>query len=330
MQESEAEPEHFAWNDQSSDSVPFVSIVTPCFNEEANLPALFSRVRTIMHGLPFSYEHIVIDNASTDSSRSLITAECHSDARVKAIFNMRNYGHIRSPFHGLLQANGDCIIGIASDLQEPPELIPELLSRWTNGAKLVLLRRESASEPAWKQFGRSVFYRILNWMSPYEVIPGATGSGIYDRSVMEYLKALEDPYPFLRGLVSEAGFPIQIVKYHQPSRNGGRSKNNLSTLYDIAMLGFTSSGRVPLRAVSFVGYTIGVVALLTGFYYLLRKLFQWDSFQLGLAPLATGLFFLGSIQLISLGIIGEYVGNIFMRQRRLPLVIEDRRLNFDR
>lgn len=308
--------------------LPLISILTPCFNEEENLPKLFDRVRNVMSGLPVRYEHVVIDNASTDRSRDIIEAECAADPRVKAIFNMRNYGHIRSPYHGLLQVRGKCVISISSDLQEPPELIPELLMRWAAGAKVVLLSRESADERGPKQFARRAYYRLLNWSSSYEIVQGATGAGLYDRAVLEYLKRLDDPYPFLRGLVSEAGFPVEVVKFHQPLRSAGRSKNNLMTLYDMAMLGFTTSSRTLLRAVSLVGYVIGGVSLLTAVYYFIRKLLQWDSFQLGLAPLATGLFLLGAIQIISLGIIGEYIGNIYVRQRRLPLVLEERRINF--
>lgn len=307
----------------------FISVVTPCFNEEENLPELFSRVRNTMKNVDANYEHIVIDNASTDGSRSLISGECETDPRVKAIFNLRSFGHIRSPFHALLQANGDCVISLAADLQEPPELIPDLLERWEKGSKVVLLQRKSAEERGIKQLARQTYYWLLGLMSSHSVVKGATGSGAYARSVIEFLKGLEDPYPYLRGLVIEAGFPVETVSFHQPLRVAGRSSNRFFALYDMAMLGFTTSGRTPLRAVSFIGYAVGLCSLLTAIYFLARKLVSWDSFQLGLAPLAIGLFFLAAVQLISLGIIGEYVGNIFVRQRNIPLVIEESRLNFD-
>jgi len=306
----------------------YLSVVTPCFNEEENLPELFNRIRKVLDPLDLEYEHIVIDNASTDKSREIILEACQRDKRIKAIFNLKNYGHIRSPFHGLLQASGDCVIGLASDLQEPPELIPELLAQWCNGAKVVLLTRKSADERGVKQLARRAYYRTLKLISSHEVVLGATGAGLYDKRAIDYLRSIDDPYPFLRGLVTEAGFPIETVTFHQPLRTAGQSKNQFLTLYDIAMLGFTTSSRLPLRAVSFIGYFIGALSLLTAAYYLVRKLLSWDSFELGLAPLATGLFFVGAIQVISLGIIGEYIGNIFVRQRRLPLVIEERRVNF--
>lgn len=306
-----------------------ISIVTPCYNEEENLRELVSRIRGVMATTDPDYEHIIIDNASTDNSRAVLEAEAALDPHIKLIFNIRNFGHIRSPFHGLLQAHGSCVILLASDLQDPPELIPSLVERWRDGAKVVLLVKEGTEESGMRSWGRRAYYRALNKASDSQLVADATGSGLYDRQVVEYLRKLDDPYPYLRGLVAEAGFPLETVPFFQPLRGRGRTKNNFSTLYDMAMLGFTTHSRTPLRAVTLMGFVLGVVAFIIGCVYLVRKLLDWDSYDLGLAPLTVGVFFLGATQLIALGILGEYIGNIFLRLRKLPLVIEERRTNFD-
>lgn len=315
------------WQESSGE---FVSVVTPCFNEQANLSELITRVRAVMESLDTKYEHIIIDNASTDRSRDILEAEAETDPRLRVIINMRNFGHIRSPFHGIMQASGSCVILLAGDLQDPPEVISELYSRWRDGAKVAMLVKEHTEESGLKALGRRLYYRTLNRISSSELIPDATGAGLYDRSVVEYLRSLDDPYPYLRGLVAESGFSVSRVGFSQPLRRGGRTSNNFASLYDMAMLGFTTHSRTPLRIVSLVGFCFAGLSLVIGFVYLVRKLLDWDAFELGLAPLAVGLFFLGAMQLIALGILGEYIGNIFLRVRRLPLVIEAERINFDR
>lgn len=306
-----------------------VSVVTPCFNEEENLPELLTRVRAVMATLDVDYEHIVIDNASTDGSLTILRDQATKDPRLRVIANIRNFGHIRSPYHGLMQASGACVILLAADLQDPPELIPELYSRWLQGAKVVMLVKHTTEESGLKAGARRLYYRMLNRVSSSELIPDATGAGLYDRAVVEYLRSLNDPYPYLRGLVAESGFPVSRFGFSQPLRRGGRTSNNFASLYDMAMLGFTTHSRTPLRIVSLIGFSFAGLSLLIGFVYLIRKLFDWDAFELGLAPLAVGLFFLGAMQLIALGILGEYIGNIFLRVRGLPLVIESERINFE-
>lgn len=305
-----------------------VSVVTPCFNEESNLRDLIERVRRSVGNSGFDYEHILIDNASTDSSADILREEAARDPRVRVILNVRNFGHIRSPFHAMMQTRGDCVILLASDLQDPPELIPGLLSKWQEGSSVVLLVKESTEESGLMAFCRKTYYRLLRRASATPQIEDATGAGLYDREVIKYLKSLNDPYPYLRGLVAESGFPIARVAFNQPLRKAGKSSNNLATLYDMAMLGFTTHSRTPLRLVSLVGFLFAGVSSVIGIYYFIRKLTDWNSFDLGVAPLAVGLFFFGAVQLISIGIIGEYIGNIFQRIRQLPLVIERERINF--
>ena len=306
-----------------------VSIVTPCYNEESNLAELISRIRSVMATLGVDYEHIVIDNASTDSSMQILRAESARDPRLRVILNVRNFGHIKSPYHALMQARGDCVIIMAADLQDPPEVIPSLYSRWQSGAFIVMLVKETTEESGLKAVGRRIYYRIMNRISDSDLVANATGAGLYDRTVVDYLKSLNDPYPYLRGLVAESGFPVQRVGFDQPLRRGGKSSNNFGSLYDNAMLGFTTHSRTPLRLVSLLGFTFAGLSLLLGLVYFVRKLSDWDSFQLGLAPLSIGLFFFGAVQLIALGILGEYIGNIFLRVRGLPLVVEAERINFE-
>jgi len=305
-----------------------VSVVTPCYNEVENLLELVSRVQTVLKSLDYDFEHIVIDNASTDGSQSLLRELALKHEHLRVIINARNFGHVRSPFHALLQARGDCVILIVADLQDPPELIPTLVSHWEAGFQVAFLVKNETEERGVMRWGRRIYYRLLQRLTTSEIVADATGAGVYDRSVVNYLKQLNDPYPYVRGLIGEMGIPIAKVPFVQPLRVRGRSKSSFAGLYDLAMLGFTTHSRVPLRLASLVGFAIAGLSLLTGVVYLCRKLFDWSSFDLGVAPLAIGLFFLGAVQLISLGILGEYVGNIFLRIRNLPLVVESERINF--
>ncbi len=306
---------------------PLVSIVTPCFNEASAVCELAERIRNSCSLMGIEYEHLIIDNDSTDGTQEKLLELASADVRIKVIFNNSNFGHIRSPNHALLQAQGDAVVLLASDLQDPPELIPDLINRWRAGAEVVFLVKRSSAESRLISLFRKVYYRILGRMTRVPLIPNATGAGLYDRSVIEVLRSVDDPYPYLRGLVVELGYHIETIPFDQPARLSGKSKNGIPQLYDMAMLGFTTYSRTPLRLMSATGFALAALSIIVGGVYLVRKLMNWDSFDLGLAPIAVGLFFLGAIQLICLGILGEYVGNIFLHVRRHPLVIERERIN---
>lgn len=314
-----------------SDTRPaFLSIVTPTYNERENVDELVSRVRAACALLPIQYEHIVIDNQSTDGTWNALLQLAARDDRLKLIRNERNYGHVRSPYHGLLQASGDAVILLASDLQDPPELIVHLVEKWQLGSKVVFLVKRSSAEARWLSLVRSLYYRALGKITSAPLVPDATGAGLYDRSVIELLASLNDPHPYLRGLVVELGYPIAQVPFDQPRRERGKSKNGLGSLADLALLGFSTHSRAPLRFMSIVGFCLAALSLLVGILYGIRKLLDWDSFDLGLAPIAVGLFFLGAVQLVCFGILGEYIGNIFTYVRKHPLVVEAERVNFDK
>lgn len=306
-----------------------ISVVTPVFNEADNLVELVQRVRKVCVSLEVRYEHLVIDNNSSDGSFDVLRALAQTDPNLKVIRNLANYGHIRSPFYGMLQASGEAVIAIPSDLQTPPEVIPQLVNRWNNGGLVVLLQRTASGEGRFKSWVRSTYYMMLRRISGVSLIPNATGEGLYDRSVLEVLRKLDDPNPFVRGLVAQLGFPISTVEFVQEPRRYGESKNGWRSLFDIGLLGLSSLSRTPLRLISIVGIGSALLSLVVALVYLIRKLLDWDAFELGLAPIAVGLFFLASVQLAAIGLLGEYVGNIFDFARRHPLVLERQRINFD-
>lgn len=308
---------------------PEISVVTPTYNEVDNIHELVQRVRNTLESMKVEYEHIVIDNCSTDGTIAELRSLTAEDNRLRVIVNESNFGHVRSPFHGLLQARGRAVVVIASDLQDPPECIPELVLEWQKGYKVVFLVRRTSSEGRLMTRLRGLYYSALTALSTTPQVPHATGAGLYDREVVETLRRLNDPYPYVRGLVSELGYDVGRVGFDQPARSRGESKNGIGSLYDLAMLGLTTNSRAPLRAMSLVGFVLAALSFLVGVVYLVRKLIAWESFDLGLAPIAVGLFFLGATQLICLGILGEYVGNIFVQVRRHPLVIERERINFE-
>lgn len=307
---------------------PLVTILTPVFNEVGNLEELVRRVRKVCRDNDVCYEHLVIDNHSTDGSYELLQELARADTSLKVIRNLSNYGHIRSPYYGLLQSAGKASIAIASDLQTPPEVIPALLDKWRDGAMIVFLKRDSPGENRLKASIRSLYYSLLSRLSDVPLVPNATGEGLYDSQVIAVLRQLPDPNPFLRGLVAQLGFPIETVPFAQQRRQSGESKNSWFALFDIGILGVSSLSRTPLRMISAVGFTSALVSLSAALFYLVRKLLDWDAFELGLAPIAIGLFFLASVQLAAIGLLGEYVGNIFSFVQRHPLVIEEGRLNF--
>ena len=275
-----------------------------------------------------NYEHLFIDNASTDGTQEELRQLAAEDSRVKVIFNQRNFGHVRSPFHGLLQARGDAVIVMAADLQDPPELIPEFIKQWRAGHPVVMGEKTNSDEP-WLIFTlRRAYYRLVRRLADVELLENVTGFGLYDRKAIEMFRSLDEPYPYVRGLVSELGFPVARVPYHQPQRQHGFTKNNFYTLYDLAMLGITSHSKVPLRLAAMLGFAASLLSFCAGLAYLLYKLLFWQRFALGVAPLVIGLFFLGSVQLFFIGIIGEYLGAIHTRVTKRPLVVEKERIGF--
>ena len=307
-----------------------ISIVSPCYNEEGNVEALTDRVRALFSELPqYRYEHIIIDNHSTDNTVEILRGIAARDPNVKVIVNSRNFGHLRSPQHALLSAQGDAVVVLLSDLQDPPELIVDFLREWEAGYPIVVAVKSTSEENGLMYRLRSTYYKTIARLTDVNVLEHFTGFGLYDRKVMDILrKDFQDPYPYFRGQIAEIGFPQKIIHYNQKRRVRGITKNNFYTLYDMAMLGITNLSKVPLRLVIFFGFVCAFLSLLTGLGYLLAKLIFWNSFQFGLAPTMIGLFFLGSVQLISLGIIGEYVGSIHTIVQDRPLVTEKERINF--
>ncbi|MDR2328159.1 MAG: glycosyltransferase family 2 protein [Comamonas sp.] len=306
-----------------------ISIVTPCYNEEANIDELYQRIVEVMSRLDYDYEHVFIDNCSTDGSRAKLRGLAAQDRRVKVIFNARNFGHIRSPYHALLQVNGDCAVLIASDLQDPPEMIEEFVKKWEEGFKTVMAVKPESEESRMMFLVRRAYYRFVTRISEVPLVQNATGAGLFDRAVLDILKKIDDPYPYFRGLLCEIGFPIATVPFKQPRRQRGITKNNFYTLYDIAMLGITNHSKVPLRLMVMGGGLLAGLSLLAAFGFLIAKLMFWNSFQMGIAPLLISLFFFSSVQILFLGMLGEYLGSVHTKMRNMPLVVEAERLNFD-
>ncbi|MBP0628121.1 glycosyltransferase family 2 protein [Cupriavidus sp. AcVe19-1a] len=305
-----------------------ISIVTPCYNEEENIEELHRRIAEVMSKLPYDYEHICIDNCSTDGTVGKLREIAVRDKRVKVIINARNFGHIRSPYHALLQSSGDACILIASDLQDPPEMIAEFLKTWEKGYKTVLAVKPESEESPLMFVIRKTYYRFISRISEVPLVKNATGAGLFDRVIIDILRKIQDPYPYFRGLLCEIGFPIATVPFKQPRRQRGITKNNFYTLYDIAMLGVTNHSKVPLRLMAMGGFLLSILSLLTAIGFLIAKLLFWDSFQLGIAPVLIGIFFFGAIQTFFIGLLGEYIGSIHTQVRNMPLVIEAERINF--
>jgi len=307
-----------------------VSIVTHAYNEEDNIEALYLRVREIMQAYPqYAYEHIFIDNHSTDSTVAILKVIAAADQHVKLIVNARNFGHIRSPIHALMQARGDAVIGIASDFQEPPDLIPEMLAAWDEGYKMVLCIKKASGENGLVYWLRKQYYRTVERLSSVETIQNYTGFGLYDREVVDIVRSFNDPYPYFRGIIAEISLPNKRLYFHQPARKRGITKNNFYTLYDIAMLGFVSTSKVPLRLATFAGFIGALLSFLVALSYLVAKLVFWKTFSVGVAPMIIGVFFLQSLMLVFFGIIGEYVGAIYTKVQQRPHAIEQERIGFE-
>ncbi len=309
-----------------------ISIFTPCYNEEGNVAQLIEAVANIFKALPqYNYEHVFIDNCSTDRTTEILKQIASTDKHVKVIINERNFGHIRSPYHGLLQCHGDAVIAVVADFQDPVEMIPKFLAKWEEGYKIVLgIKHKSKENPIMFSM-RKLFYNLLAGASGGADAPvkNFTGFGLYDKKFLDVVRTLDDPYPYFRGMVTDLGFGRFEIEYTQPARKSGKTKNNLFTLYDMAMLGFVNHSKLPIRLSALVGFITSILSFLTALVYFVYKLIYWKDFEVGMAPLVIGLFFFSSVQLFFIGVIGEYIGAIHTQVRKRPLVVEKERINFD-
>jgi glycosyltransferase involved in cell wall biosynthesis len=307
-----------------------ISILTPCYNEEANVLELYDQVRAVMAGIGrYEYEHIFIDNASKDNTVAILKRIAAEDPNVKVIVNARNFGHIRSPMHALCQTRGDAVIGIVADLQDPPPMIADMIAEWEKGAYCVLGIKRSSDEHSLMFWLRKQYYKLAERLSSVETIQNFTGFGLYDRKVVDLVKSFDDPYPYFRGMIAEIGLPTVQLLYDQPARKFGITKNNWYTLWDIGMLGIVNHSKVPLRLASFAGFLGALISFLVAMGYLLAKLIYWYTFTVGVAPMIIGLFFLQSLMLVFLGVMGEYVGAIYTQLQHRPYAVELERINFD-
>jgi polyisoprenyl-phosphate glycosyltransferase len=307
-----------------------ISIVTACYNEQDNVEELYNRVRQAVLGAGrYRYEHIFIDNSSEDRTVEVLKDIARRDHNVKVIVNARNFGHIRSPHHALLQTRGDAVISIVADLQDPPGLIPEMIAKWEEGYSMVLCIKKSSEENPLMFWVRKKYYKLVQQLSQLKTFQNFTGFGLYDRKVIEAVRTFGDPYPYFRGIIAEIGLPHYELYYDQPARKRGITKNNFYSLYDLAMLGITNLSKVPLRLVTALGFLSSILSLLAGLAYFAYKLLFWNSFNVGIPPLIIGLFFLGSVQLVSMGILGEYLGAIHTQVQKRPHVTEKERINFE-
>jgi glycosyltransferase involved in cell wall biosynthesis len=307
-----------------------VSVVTPCYNEADNVRELRDAIREQFAAMPgYRYEHIFIDNASTDGTAAILRELAAGDSKVKVILNTRNFGHIRSPHHAILQAKGDVVIVMASDFQDPPGLIPDFLCKWEQGYKIVLGVKAGTEEAPLMSAVRRAYYRLLAKLSEIRITEDATGFGLYDRDVVEALRKIDDPYPYARGLLADIGYETATIPFHKPNRRRGITKNNFYTLYDMAMLGITNHSRVPLRLATMLGFVMSGLSFLLALVYLIMKLVFWYRYTAGMAPVLIGVLLFSSIQLFFIGILGEYIGTILTQVQKRPLVIEKERINFE-
>ena len=307
-----------------------ISVLIPCYNEEENVvPISKAVIDTITTELPaYDYELVFIDNDSQDNTRTLLRGLCAENPKIKAIFNAKNFGQFNSPYYGMLQCTGDCVISMVADFQDPVELIPRYVHEWENGYKIVIGIKTTSQENKFMYWLRSLYYKMIKKFSNVEQIEHFTGSGLYDRDFIEVLRDLKDPTPFLRGIVAELGYKRKEIPYEQPKRRAGKTHNNFYTLYDAAMLSVTSYTKVALRVATFIGAICSGISFLVAIVYLIMKLIWWDRFPAGIAPMLIGLLFLGSIQILFVGLVGEYVLSINQRVMNRPLVVEEERINF--
>lgn len=307
-----------------------ISIVTPCYNEQDNIAEVYRQVKTIFAELPhYNYEHIFIDNASTDKTVEVLRQLAATDKNVKVIINSRNFGHIRSPYYALLQAHGDAVVLLVADLQDPPSLIKDFIQHWEQGYKITVGVKPQSQESKLLFAIRRAYYYFISRIADVKLIKNFTGFGLYDKEIINILRTMDEPYPYFRGLIVEIGFDIATVPYNQPVRQRGISKNNFYSLYDIAMLGITSHSKMPLRLATMAGFALSIISFFISLTYLVLKLFFWKEFVMGTAPILIGLFFFSSVQLFFIGLLGEYILSIQTHAMKRPLVIEKERINFD-
>lgn len=307
-----------------------VSIMVPCYNEEENVVPISEAIVAQLEALPqYDYEILFIDNCSTDNTRPLLRQICAKNRRIKAIFNVKNFGQFNSPVYGMCQTTGDCTISICADFQDPVEMIPVFLKYWEEGYQIVYGVKTSSRESRIMYRLRSVYYKLIKKYSSVDQIEHFTGFGLYDKSFIDVLRNLKDPTPFIRGIVAELGGRRKEVPYEQPQRRAGKTHNNWYTLYDAAMLSFTSYTKIGLRMATFIGVGVAFVSVVIALIYLILKLLNWNNFVAGTAPIVIGMFFLGAVQLMFLGIIGEYILSMNQRIMNRPLVVEEERINFD-
>ena len=309
--------------------VKLLSVVTGCFNEEENIEELYLQVKKIFVELKdYNYEHIFIDNCSKDRTVEILKKIAKEDKNIKIIVNTRNFGHIRSPYYGLLQTSGDAAILLVADLQDPPQMILDFIKKWENGYKIVVGIKAQSRENFIMKSVRRIFYKFIHKISDINLLENFTGFGLYDKKIIDILNNLKEPYPYFRGLICEIGYEIASIKYVQPQRFKGKTKNNFFTLYDMAITGIVSYSKYILRLVTIIGFCLSCLSLFVALFYFIYKIIFWNEFSVGLAPLIIGLFFFSSIQLFLIGFIGEYIGIILIKVQNRPLVIEKERINF--
>ena len=308
-----------------------ISVLIPCYNEVENAGPISKAVTDILEKeLPqYDYELVFIDNDSTDGTRDVIRGLCKENPRIKAIFNARNFGQFNSPYYGMLQVTGDCVIEMVADFQDPVEMIPKYVHEWEKGYKIVIGIKTSSKENKFMYWLRTCYYKTIKKMSDVEQIEQFTGFGLYDKRFIEVLRNLDDPTPFLRGIVAELGFRRKEIPYEQPLRRAGKTSNNFYRLYDAAMLSITSYTKAGLRLATIFGSICSAVSMIVAIVYLVLKLIYWDRFAAGMAPLLIGMCFLGSVQIFFIGLVGEYILTINARVMKRPLVVEEERINFE-
>ncbi len=307
-----------------------VTVVIPTYNEEENIPVVYQRVKEVFEKELESYQYEIqfIDNCSTDKSRELIADLAHSDSHVKAIFNVKNFGFTRSTFYGLTQAEGDCAVLLFADMQDPPEVIVDFVREWENGYKIVTGIKNKSKESPLMYLFRRIYYWLIKLIAEVDHIEQFDGFGLYDASFIKVLRELDDPLPYLRGIVAELGGNRKEVHYTQEKRKKGKSSFNFLKLYDLAMLGITSYSKVIMRLATLLGFFVAFVSIVIAIITLVHKLTHWDSFPVGTAAISIGVFFFGAVQLFFVGFLGEYIVNINTRVMKRPLVVEEKRINF--
>ncbi len=319
----------FVWEGNMIDK-KLISFVIPCFNEEGNVENISKEIIKLFDNdlSNYDYELLFIDNDSKDRTREIIRSLCSNNKKIKAIFNVKNFGQFNSPYYGILNATGDAIVSIACDFQEPVDMIPKFVKAWEEGYKIAIGVRKTSTDNIIFRLFKNIYYSLIKKFSNVEQIKMFTGFGLYDKEFIDILRKLDDPTPFFRGLVAELGYNIKQIPFEQGKRTKGKSSNNFYTLYDAAMLSFTSYTKIGLRLATFLGAIAFIVSLIIAIVYLVLKLLYWDRFAAGMIPILLGMLFLGSVQILFIGIIGEYVLAINQRSMKRPLVVEEERINF--